>query len=282
MRLLFLAVLASLIAAPVARADDEAVRKAAVKAGYTDIADELAGAALPATMLRPARTGRMPAALGTSRTGGDPDLPVGTAWPRCKGRPQGFLAQIRLSDLPASARELRRAGGVLLFFTAVDDQEDYDVWAGRCSAVVHARPGAALRRTKSPANGRMKPVSVRFIERSDVPEIASDADHLMPPLQDIVPPGDWEKYARFHDRLLYGEAFIETRLLGYASAPNGGNACSARMERPEGTWRHLFTMGPDDAFGFAVGDAGRQQFLISPADLRAGRFERACGVFDSY
>jgi hypothetical protein len=34
-------------------------------------------------------------------------------------------------------------------------------------------------------------------------------------------------------------------------------------------------------FGFEVADAGRVQLPISPADLRAGRFDRVCGVFDS-
>jgi hypothetical protein len=43
----------------------------------------------------------------------------------------------------------------------------------------------------------------------------------------------------------------------------------------------LFTIGPDEEFGFEVADAGRLQLLISPADLRAGRFNHVCGVFDT-
>ena len=41
------------------------------------------------------------------------------------------------------------------------------------------------------------------------------------------------------------------------------------------------TFGYDEDRGFMVADVGTLQLLISPADLRAGRFDRVCGVFDS-
>jgi hypothetical protein len=78
-----------------------------------------------------------------------------------------------------------------------------------------------------------------------------------------------------------GKPRMETKLLGYANAPNGGNACWQRAERKKSPWRHLLTVGPNDAVDFVVADAGRIQFLIAPADLRTGRFDRVCGVFDS-
>lgn len=53
-------------------------------------------------------------------------------------------------------------------------------------------------------------------------------------------------------------------------------------ERPNDTWRHLFTLGSDKPLGFAIKSFGGVQFLISPADLQTGRFEPACGVFDRY
>src|SRR5262245_17693211 len=110
------------------------VREAAKRAGFGQFAGELEKASRPVVLFHPAKPGRTPNQLGTSRLGSVPDLPVGTAWPRCKGRPQTFLAQVRLSDVPAP--ELRRLGGTLLFFTIVDTEEDYGVWAGECSAVV--------------------------------------------------------------------------------------------------------------------------------------------------
>ena len=74
---------------------------------------------------------------------------------------------------------------------------------------------------------------------------------------------------------------MEHRLLGYGDAPNGGNACSGRMERSKQPWRHLFSFGWDEALGFMVADAGSLQLLIAPQDLRRGRFDRVCGDFDS-
>jgi hypothetical protein len=49
----------------------------------------------------------------------------------------------------------------------------------------------------------------------------------------------------------------------------------------KGTWRHLFSVGYDPGMGWEVADGGVLQTLISPADLRAGRFDRVCGTFDS-
>jgi hypothetical protein len=126
----------------------------------------------------------------------------------------------------------------------------------------------------------MRVARLGFTARPDLPDLALDADHLMPPLQDIVPEGGWEKWFDFRDAV-NGKPRMETKLLGYAGAPNGGNACWQRAERAKGAWRHLLTVGPDDKVDFVVADAGRIQFLISPADLRAGRFDRVCGVFDS-
>jgi Domain of unknown function (DUF1963) len=260
------------------------VRQTAKDAGYGDIANRVAEASRPTAFLRPGRSG-MPAALGTSRLGGEPDLPVGVAWPQCKAKPQSFLAQIRVRDLPGADVELRRLGGVLLFFTYVEfepGETEYGLWAGDCSAVLHARSGTALERATVPGVGvmRLKAVALRFASRPDVPDLALDSDHLMPPLQDLQPAGGWDKWNAFTEAL-HGKPFVETKLLGYPGAPNGGDQCWSRAERTKRTWRHLFTMGPDDEFGFEVADAGRLQLLISPADLRAGRFTHVCGVFDS-
>lgn len=278
--------LLSLILAPTAQADgfrEADVRSALAAAGFADIAGKVAAAARPAVTIDLAQRRREPAALGTSRLGGRPDLPVGTAWPRCKGKPQTFLAQFRLRELPSAARELRRLGGTLLFFTHVEfesGESEYGLWAGDCTTVVHARAGTKLTRTTLPGGTlRLRPSKPRLIARPDVPDLALDGDTLMGPLHKVKV-ADWERWFEFRDVLL-GKPRLEHVLLGYSRAPNGGDDCSARAERGRDTWRHLFTIGPDDDLGFNVADAGAVQVLIAPADLRAGRFDRVCGVFDS-
>jgi len=275
-----------LIAAPSASADgfrEAEVRKALTAAGFGGVATRVAAAARPAVTIDLAQRSREPAVRGKSRLGGRPDLPKGTAWPRCKGKPQTFLAQFRLRELPKAARELRRLGGTLLFFTHVEfepGEREYGLWGGDCTTVVHARAGAKLKRTALPGGTlRLRPSKPRFSAQPDVPDLAFDGDSLKAPLRSVEI-ANWEGWLDFRYALL-GKPRLEHVLLGYSYEPNGGNACSARAERGRDTWRHLFTIGPDDDLGFNVADAGRVQILIAPADLRAGRFDRVCGVFDS-
>jgi hypothetical protein len=275
-----------LFAAPTASADgfrEGMVRGELEQAGFADIARTVAKASRPAVTVNLAQRSREPVARGGSRFGGRPDLPAGTAWPRCTGRPQTFLAQIRVRELPGAARELRRLGGTLLFFTHVEfepGERDYGLWAGDCTTVVHARPGAKLRRTALPSGTlRLHPSRPQFVARPHVPDLALDEDVLMAPLGRVKMTA-WERWLDFRYALL-GKPGLEHLLLGYSDAPNGGDDCSARAERARDTWRHLFTIGPDDRLGFSVADGGRLQILVAPADLRAGRFDRVCGVFDS-
>jgi len=124
---------------------------------------------------------------------------------------------------------------------------------------------------------RLISAPMKFTGRPDVPETAGDK--LLPPLQDVDMP-DWERWSGFRDGLL-GRIWPGHKLLGYHVEPNGGDTCSARAERPKDTWRHLFTVDSDEDLAFDVADAGRIQLFISPSDLRRGRFDRVCGVFDS-
>jgi hypothetical protein len=254
------------------------VRKAARQAGLEAIADELVGAVRPAAIVRPGKDAQMPAERGTSRYGGDPDLPIGTRWPRCKGKPQSFLAQVRVRALPAELKDLRRLEGTLLFFTHVEfedpDDTEYGLWAGDCSKVIHVRPGASVRRQTRPQRTLdVDSAPMRFSARPDVPGLG-DGDHLMPPLHEVQVK-EWEAYWNLRDALL-GRTVDEDKLLGYSEPPNGDNACSARAGRPENTWRHLFMFTT-----WEVADGGRLQFLISPSALAKGRFTGVCGIFDS-
>ncbi len=197
-----------LIAAPTASADgfrEAEVRKALTAAGFGDIAGKVAAAARPAVTIDLAQRSREPAVLGRSRLGGRPDLPEGTAWPLCKGKPQTFLAQFRLRELPKAARELRRLGGTLLFFTHVEfepGEREYGLWAGDCTTVVHARAGAKLRRTAVPSGTlSLRPSKPRFSAQPDVPDFALDEDFLMAPLRDVTI-RDWESWFDVRNVLL--------------------------------------------------------------------------------
>ena len=62
--------------------------------------------------------------VGASRFGGDPDLAPGMEWPKSDVGPIPFVAQVNLSELPASPRrELLPQTGMLYFFYGNPDGE---------------------------------------------------------------------------------------------------------------------------------------------------------------
>jgi hypothetical protein len=76
---------------------------------------------------------------------------------------------------------------------------------------------------------------------------------------------------------------LEHKILGYLEAVNGESGrCWWNTQRHRTPpWKHLMTVGPDLGIGFEAADGGRLQVVIDPADLRRGRFDRVCGIFDS-
>jgi len=281
-----LAALALMASAPAASAQgfrEPEVRAALEAYGLGALADTIAPAARPAVIVDRSLLEREPGELGTTRLGGRPDLPAGTKWPRCHGYAQTFLAQLRLRDLPADAAELNRHDGTVLFFAHIDrvDGSWNQPFSGECTTVVHARSGTPLRRAPFPRHAlRLRPALPRFDVRPDLPDTSSPTDRLMPPLHAVKLESSFA-WNDVRDQL-EGPQYRPHRVLGYSNSPAGGTPCSLRADRTIGTWRHLFTLGYDKRLGFAIERFGRVQFLISPSDLQAGRFERACGVFDRY
>jgi Domain of unknown function (DUF1963) len=279
-----LAALVLLAAAPSASAQgfrEPEVRAALEARALGALADTIAPAARPAAILDRMLLPREPQELGTTRLGGRPDLPAGTTWPRCHGYAQTFLAQLRPQDLPAELAEVGAHSGTILFFAHIERAAGSwnQPFNGECATVVHARPGTPLRRASFPRHAlRLRPAVPRYDVRPDLPD-RDWSDRLIAPLQAVKV--DFFAWNDVED-LLEGAQYRPHRLLGYSASPVGGTPCSLRAERTTDTWRHLFTLGYDKPLGFAIESFGRVEFLISPADLQAGRFECACGFFDRY
>jgi len=67
---------------------------------------------------------KKPLKRGATRIGGAPDLPKGTAWPKGKKGPMGFVAQIRLEDVaPYDVEGLLPKKGLLSFFQGWAEDE---------------------------------------------------------------------------------------------------------------------------------------------------------------
>jgi hypothetical protein len=291
MRRLLAGALLSLLALPAAAHGyrEADVAAAARAAGFGHIADRVAAASRPTLLVTRRLLPRPPAIVGTSRLGGNPDLPVGVPWPRCGARTQTFLGQIRLADLPPEAAELAARGGLLLVFTEVRFESLREthrgLWGGRCTTVVHAPEGSPLARRRPPRRGavmHLRPASLRYLVRPDIPDVGRDYRVLAAPLRDVALLDSevdrwWDLRASLHAR----KGLLQHRLLGYVDTPNTGGPCWRRTERPVDPWRHLITIGLDFGVGFEVADGGRLQVEIAPSDLAAGRFDRVCGIFDS-
>ena len=116
--------------------------------------------------------------------------------------------------------------------------------------------------------------------------VAPDTDvslnRLAAPLSDIQLCGrEAERWWGLEQALHRRPTLLQHRLLGHVRSPNGASSCWERTQRRLGAWRHLFTIGLDYRIGFEVADGGRLQIAIPPGDLRSGRFDRVCGIFDS-
>lgn len=104
---------------------------------FADLVDELSRPAVIA--FRPYPPPRTP--VGRSKVGGNPDLPVGTVWPRTvsniggikAGMPLHFMAQIDLSELPWRPEDCPERG-TLLFFARLDEEM---VWGEDLSGDPH-------------------------------------------------------------------------------------------------------------------------------------------------
>ncbi len=173
-------------AAAAAATPAQDARQALLQAGFSaDLANRGAHAAKSTIVVKRTVRGAMPRARGTSRFGGQPDLPVGRAWPRCRGKAQTFLGQVRVADLPRAGSPLRRLGGLVLFFSLIEFENPADLdnpWdGGRCTSVIQVPRGTALRRARPPKGHavlRLRHASLKFAARPDIPDISYDNDRL--------------------------------------------------------------------------------------------------------
>jgi len=141
------------------------VRKLAKDKGTPEsIVEAIVHRLLPSIRLIPAHSdGRSETALGTSRVGGLPDLPVGVRWPRFadahrpktnKGavdRPFSFLMQINLAEVSRfDLEQLLPKSGFLYFFLSWISQDPTE--EEKSQVLFVPDPGTALRPTEAPVD----------------------------------------------------------------------------------------------------------------------------------
>jgi hypothetical protein len=111
--------------------------------------------------------------LGSTRLGGDPDLPSTMDWPSVAGEPMVFVAQFDLGELAEfeAARELPREG-LLYFFYAPIPPEGWRL--EHPVAVLHVRDVGDLVRRPAPVPEDRLPVhAIEFEEEEQLPALES-------------------------------------------------------------------------------------------------------------
>lgn len=162
--------------------------------GFEPAADTIRERVLPCVHVTAA--GVSTGAIGASRFGGLPDLPVGAAWPRSvQGQPMLFLAQVDLADITqqAGGTTLGAEGLLSVFVGDLDG-----AWETRAVAIL-TPPGVALSGSEPPdvADGVesypefrvLDGVSVTFAPGLTLP--ANDAA-FEEALQRLTPDGDFD------------------------------------------------------------------------------------------
>ena len=133
-----------------------------IAAGLQRHAAALTALARPSVRLTPIASEDADLPLGTSKLGGQPDLPAATAWPSLRTTPLAFVAQINLAETqPFDTASMLPVDGLLSFFYAAAGQQvwGYDPADAGAWAVLYSPAGQPLIRRNQP--GRL-PEHVRF------------------------------------------------------------------------------------------------------------------------
>lgn len=225
--------------------------------------DSLLRLARPALTFELVRTPETKLAIGVTKLGGRPDLPLGTKWPKYRRKPLAFLAQFDLGELNASpvCRELPATGLMSVFYAAsgeVFDNSDKGGWV-----VFHFPDTPRLTRQEFPEElakeDRFRSCRASLTEILTLPERESPWKGELPP----EPVADEEDTYRG----LTEDNGLSHRLLGYASSLQ-------RDVHGRKTIRHLLTLDSDSSPGWMWGDAGLLYFTIRDDYLQQHRFDR--------
>lgn len=265
----------------------ERLREQIKAAGLARVADGLEKLMMASIRITatPAAEGELES--GSSKLGGTPDLPNGTAWPECNGVSMALLAQLRMQDVAPydSDARLPQSGMLYFFYEAKDQKWGFDPkHRGHWKVIYHA--GDSLHATSPPDNlpeeSRFQECKVTFSN-----EIA-------------LPPWEWKAVTRLNLSEEEWDGYVELpgvgggegqtihRLLGYPEqiqgdmqlecqlASNGiyvGDSTGyadprrAALEKGADDWQLLLQIDSDDPLGMMWGDTGRVYFWIREQDL---------------
>jgi uncharacterized protein YwqG len=275
-------------------------QRALASAGLGRLAPDLASLAQPSIRLTTTQAGDAQLAVGASKFGGLPDMPIGTAWPILNGVAMSFVGQLRLRDgRPCDVNQQLPPDGLLAFFydarqqTYGGDPNDRGGWWVR-----HFADSTQLQRTDAPAvlpdDARFKPCALACSAELTMP--------LEPQLEraDLTLTAEEQKaYETFLSTFPtpQGSQGIRNRMLGYADTIQDDMRLQAQLvahgltdsDDPKAkallpgamNWVLLLQVDSDPNAGMRWASEGRLYFWIERAALAAATFDNVWVILQS-
>lgn len=276
-------------------------------ANLTELASHVEALARPAIRLSLRAAGApgsdSGSAVGSSRIGGEPDLPPGTPWPAKQGAPMAFVGQIRLEEAaPCDTAHLLPPAGLLSFFYDAAqetygadpaDREGFRVlyFSGNVAGFQRQPPPQAL----APA-ARYQPCAVTFATELTIAP--------SPPLEIaglVWSPEQQQRYeAATAAALGQQPSGPRSQMLGFptqlqddmrlgcqlASHGVGMDAAAtdprtAALTPGAANWELLLQVDSEPAAGMNWADAGMLYYWVERDALRAGTMDNAWVVLQS-
>jgi uncharacterized protein YwqG len=251
-------------------------------------------------------------AVGSSRLGGGPDLPVSFEWPENKGRPLDFLLQIQLTDVaPFDTAGPFPQAGLLSFFYDLENQPwGFDPQDLGGYAVRHFPKTSDLRRYPPPdPQSALPEAAIRFWPAETLPFYGSRAgDRLLTDLEArigsepdfdsldglsralfgaLAPTTDGPLHQLGgHSHNVQGDMQLEAQLVmnGLYCGNQSGykDPRAADLARSCEDWTLLLQLDSDDDAGFMWGDDGILYYWVRSADLARREFSKAWMTLQCY
>ena len=240
-------------------------------------------------------------ALGISKIGGHPDLPGTMQWPKQKGLPQSFLAQIRLADLRQfDSDQLLPPRGMLWFFYDAKQQifgeqpEDRDGWR----VLFNEDPSTQLQRMPTPAGlpaaSLFQACALTFTSELtlalqpelELPNFAWSDEEQQAYEQVLDVLHTPEERAQPHHRLLgYPDTIQDDMRIQCQLVSNGitdsNDPRAANLQAGASDWLLLLQIDSDASAKMRWANNGMVYYWIKRADLQARHFDRGWLVLQS-
>jgi uncharacterized protein YwqG len=238
--------------------------------------------------------------LGTSKLGGDPDLPMGIPWPVNHGRPLDLLLQLNLAELPRKLVKdaLPKRGWLYFFYDLVDTPWGFDVshrhgwrvlfYDGDQNALEHrSRPDST--------DPILKPCKLTFFEGIYVNWPSLQDEKSQADLRSLTNEGLFEAQVENSGHRILGRTHGCQRMyegmqeecqlasngiyLGGGGGPVFDHVKAAQLEPGITDWRFLLELGSDENAELDWTGYGSLYFWIREEDLLHLDFHNVWAVF---